>query len=526
MKTKNLYLLILILLYGIRCYGQTITPSQTSPFCPETSTLFDVTLSGRALLINVVGLDYATVLQLPYSNVYNSGNNTTTFKFRGKFGDINVSQKFKVFYQEAGANKSYEFVFNKIRSFFSAVEASIPKPSPKSITAAPCTSQNFSISFPKVKYANSSMPKDTFGVVSVYEYSLPIGWKLNNGTSSTGLEDWKIGTNNVVITSDADHGNNGKIYVRGVNSCGSNLIKGPLSYITITRPAPSLSFNYQNPLCNSYTFTANNVPSWITNRLWESIPSNFVNISNPNSNSTLISKISDGASGGLRFTISSTNCPSLVYVYNTSQIITNHTDLETGVPRSTWPEVFYPADGYLTYGYNVTYQTTSQSHFGWYRWGYYEGLTGGNLTMVNPAGFSTQAIRIQNTEQYNRIYLVTENTCGVGYPNIRVFEFHSGPGIPDVEYARVKPAEEITEMNKNEFRILGNPVKETLTINLPGEPTKGRKLTIIDINGKVVKHIDPFTNVLRIEVGNLKSGLYHLRFVDNANVQTLSFIKD
>ena len=87
-----------------------------------------------------------------------------------------------------------------------------------------------------------------------------------NGTTSTG-SNWIAGTNSVTVTSDLSHGDQQSIQVRPVNSCGSGLIKGPVSTISVSRPAPTLTIApvTQDVICSGTAqFTISGMPSGST----------------------------------------------------------------------------------------------------------------------------------------------------------------------------------------------------------------------------------------------------------------------
>jgi hypothetical protein len=161
---------------------------------PNTTITFAVTLSGTGYTgINVIGWA-ANVPANVSRNAYNistlGGN--TVFNFDGNFLDYNNTQTFRVQYTLSGSQASVDFTYAKIRSFQTPDAVSQPIPTPASITANRCQSQNFNISFTNVQYANPWVnPKLVYGTVTTYEYLLPQGWVLN-GTTSTG-SNWIAG---------------------------------------------------------------------------------------------------------------------------------------------------------------------------------------------------------------------------------------------------------------------------------------------------------------------------------------------
>lgn len=225
-----------------RAQTPTINPVQTTEVCPGVNITFTVTIPAAqsiqsvqpwALNVNPV------VIQQPF-NVTSSGGNIT-FNFIGRFSDYNNKQTFRVFYtNSSGVATTWDATYIKIKSLLTANSFSQIYPSPTSITAQRCQTQNFNISFSNVQYGNPwEAPPIGYGTVTNYEYLLPAGWSLN-GTPSTG--NWMTGNNNVTVSSDPTSGVGGSIRIRPINTqCASGLVAGQEATIAINRPAPTLS---------------------------------------------------------------------------------------------------------------------------------------------------------------------------------------------------------------------------------------------------------------------------------------------
>lgn len=326
MKAK---LLVILALIPFVFYGQTVSPLNTDEYCPLTATNFTFTVAGI--------YDYASVSVVTgnpsissQSFSYSSGNTLVSATIQ--FEDWNRTQTIRFSYTLNGNTYNTDFPFKKIRSLYIGDPLSAITPNISSITATPCTSQNFSISFSNVPYVNvSESPKITFGSISGYQYSLPAGWSLNGGTAVSGTTDYRTGTNTATITSDLSNGDNGVVAIRAINNCSSSLNYGPWVTIPISRPKPPLTFNITNPICTSASFQANSVPSWVTNVLWSVTPSVAFSISNQNINPTTISVPSGSTYGQIQFTISASGC-SLSFNYNTHDILQTRDTLFGGTP--------------------------------------------------------------------------------------------------------------------------------------------------------------------------------------------------
>lgn len=241
-------------------------------------------------------LNSATVSGVIVVGAYdiNTSGGNTTFKFKGKFEDTNKSHNFRVSYTNSGQSVNHDFIFSKVKSLYLLTPSSsinISVPSNNIITATRCVSQNFTISFPNVQFANESTPTTGYGSVTTYEYNLPIGWVLN-GITSTG-SNWITGTNNVVVTSDLSNGDGIPIKVRPVNSCGANLQRGREVSISVTRPN-SLNISGPPTICTSENYTIN-LPAGAT-VTWSATGSISVP---PGSTGSSVTATSNGSGSGI-----------------------------------------------------------------------------------------------------------------------------------------------------------------------------------------------------------------------------------
>ncbi len=271
---KILTLTTLLFSFALLANSQTIAPLQSAEFCPGLDITFTVTIQGT----NPVVSSYTNtpVLVQGAYDISSSGGNTT-FKFKGKFRDVNIRQGFRVNYKNS-TNQSVNFdpVFKNIKSLFynNPVSSSCPSilPTQTTVIAPTCQVTNIPISFVNIKWStNGENPDYCFGEITTYEYQLPAGWSLN-GTTSTGA-NWIVGSNNVSVTSDLNTG--GVIRIRPANNCGTGMANGQIpTQIVINRPS-GFTVTPANPAitCGSTTavaFTVNNVNNvpGITDHTW------------------------------------------------------------------------------------------------------------------------------------------------------------------------------------------------------------------------------------------------------------------
>lgn len=90
--------------------AQSISPLQTDEYCPNTEYTFTATIP--KIYQSMIGVSGAAVTQLPTSPV------GSTFTFKGKFGDVNQKQIFRITYTDG---TSYDFEFKRIKSLFYSI---------------------------------------------------------------------------------------------------------------------------------------------------------------------------------------------------------------------------------------------------------------------------------------------------------------------------------------------------------------------------------------------------------------------
>jgi hypothetical protein len=293
---KHLYLFVLFCTILNTANSQTITPRQSTEFCPNTEYTFTATITKPFSSITGVGGCFIT--QTPATPV------GSTFTFKGKFDDANQKQTFQVNHPD-GSHTDFEF--KKIKSlFYSAVSTAFPPcnvivPNQVQPVLFPrCQVSSATISFPNIQWFTAfESPEICFGTVTDYEYQLPAGWSI--GANASNGSNWIAGGNTVVVTSDLSNGDGADIKIRASNNtCGTTLTKnGPVSTVRISRPRPELSIvsgNGTDYICSgsvNYSLSGS-LPSGATVS-WSLNNSTYVSIPNPSVGTTVpVSFVSNG----------------------------------------------------------------------------------------------------------------------------------------------------------------------------------------------------------------------------------------
>ncbi|MBN9351672.1 MAG: hypothetical protein J0H55_13415 [Chitinophagaceae bacterium] len=123
---KYLFFIIICSTFSVNLKSQTISPSPNQEYCPEVEYTFTVTITKP--FQNIIGESGSIVTQQPSLPV------GSTFIFKGKFGDANQKQSFRVTFSDGS---SYPFEFKKIKSLYYPVTCS-QVPNQATITAPRC----------------------------------------------------------------------------------------------------------------------------------------------------------------------------------------------------------------------------------------------------------------------------------------------------------------------------------------------------------------------------------------------------
>ncbi|HZK70794.1 MAG TPA: T9SS type A sorting domain-containing protein [Clostridia bacterium] len=306
--------------------AQTISPVQTTEFCPSTEYTFTVSIPKT--YSSMIGEGGSFITQSPTFPV------GSTFTFKGKFGDANQKQIFRIYYTD-GTN--YGFEFTKIKSlFYSTTSTAFPpcnviKPNQVQPIIFPrCQVANATISFPNIQwFTNFENPEICFGSVTDYEYQLPAGWSI--GSSVSNGSNWIAGGNSVVVTSDLSSGDGADIRIRASNkTCGTGLAaNGPVSSVRISRPEPTMSISpsgNQAFVCanSNKTFTINGLPANAVVTSWATSDPSLATVPNPSpGGSVVVTNV--GGDGSVILTANISQCN---YTYQRAVVI----NLGTNVP--------------------------------------------------------------------------------------------------------------------------------------------------------------------------------------------------
>lgn len=500
---KNILLLALgSILLNVAIAQPTITPSQNNEYCPGTEYTFTVTITKP--YSSMIGVGGCFITQLPTLPV------GTTFTFKGKFGDANQKQIFRIYHPD---NTWTDFDFKKIKSlYYSATSTANPpcnviKPNQVQPIIFPrCQVTSATISFPNIQWFTTfENPEICFGSVTDYEYLLPTGWKL--GTTTSNGSTWIEGGNSVTVTSDLSTGDGSDIRIRASNkTCGTGLAaNGPVSTVRISRPEPTLSITgTQDHICSgSANFTINGMPSGATVQ-WSSSNTNLAQVtSGANSPTVILSRVGSN-NGEITLIATVTHC---TFTYSVNKAIA----IGAGAPPNIWIRNWDRncgsfAEAYCTnpaastgFVWNLNFGQVIQNNPGYY----------GNYFYVSPLVNNPQV----GLTYYNYLTVQSTNACGTSDPSVTV-RMDVGPVPPECG-------------NGGPILLVSlNPTGSTL--NVETKNNKGfTQLRIFDKMGNLKKQFSYPSGTKRtsINVGNLPSDIYRIQVYDGNKWITTSFIK-
>lgn len=436
------------------------------------------------------------------SKNYNSTTNITVFRLAINFLDVQDMHSITIVYEPngGGTDQTETFNFPKVKSLNGDTRQVAPGIS--SITAPYCVTTTTNISFANLSWRTGSGSSFSYyGTITEYEYSVPSGWSVN-GSVSSGQNDIKLGTNSATIVSDGTTG--GYVFIRPANkACGSNTFSGNALYIAINRQEPAITFSGSPTICSSQTYTASNIPSWVTNTLWEVNSSSLVTSGSSTSNPATFTKASDGV-GTIKFTISNPGC-GLSYSYNGSQI-TGNANLIVGTPKpqalykisenciggSDWEATFqaYPNVGGISYNWKINGSLDTYNHNSYY------------YTYQFPADCVSLDVQL-------------ETGCGTG--TWLSADYYGNPATfcPSCFNYRMAISPNPTS---NEVIISSKSIKKPLTI---------REVRFADAQG-LVKKVVKANNVkqLKIDISTLTAGKYFVSVFDGKEWVSQLIIKN
>jgi hypothetical protein len=476
--------------------GTSISPNESSEFCPLTDITFTVTLPRIAenTTPTVISFTNTPFVMSGVSNLAHTSTQTT-FTFVGRFRDVNIAQAFRVQYATS-SNPSVTYdppPFKRIKSLFYPTScAQIPNQA--TITAPRCEAVNIPITISNVKWgAWGENPELCFGTITDYEYGLPAGWSIGSNVS-TG-SNWIPGGNSVTVTSDLSNG--GAILVRPRNTCGGATANGQTpGQIPINRPAPSLAIpETQTDICSgSKTFTLTGLPAGATTT-W-SVTNNYgvASLSNPTNTSVEVNKIGSG-NGREILKATVTHCS---FTYPVEK------DIYFGAQTPTY--IDYSIDPLVIC--NEVRVTTEYIPTATYTWSYFKQPYSGNIVQF-PNSASTRKLTLSQGSGTYSIGVTATTGCGTG----------------DIYYIGVPI--DCEDGGGHRFAVSPNPASNTITVQQKEKTNITiKEIKIFDNFGNLKKQSKYGNGTIKaqINITDLKTGIYVIEILGDQNKERQQLI--
>lgn len=480
----------------------TISPSETSEYCPGVEYTFNVTTSKN--YASMIGIGGCSVTQPP------SGSPGTTFTFKGKFADANIKQTFRIDHPD---NTSTFIEFKKIKSlFFSTGCSMVGNQAP--VTVPRCQVVNIPITVANVQWeTKNESPAFCFGSISDFEYQIPNGWSI--GAQSSNGSNWIPGGNSVTVTSDLANGVGGVILVRPRNTCGTGLLNGVSpGQIPVSRPAPNLQLTSSDGrfyVCSgTRSFTLSNVPSGAS-ILWELLSTTNATISGANNLQTVTVQRNTTTNTTVDLKATVTHC-SFSYVVNQSVV------LGTGVSDFTFTSLYNTVSTINGYPEAFVWATVTEVpqvlNYNWY-YKKHTGIgpgggTGGSFTWVGTTGGNHNEFTLPECDKNYTIKVEAGAPCATLVT----------PAPEGLLYADCSGSFRMS--------VSPNPTAEMLNVSIDTDDKKGKieQFEIIDQRGIVVqKGTGNKSRQFQINIRRLRQGQHVLRIFNGKIWASKIFIK-
>jgi len=509
---KKFTLIVTAIIIGLSSFAQSISPNESTEYCPLTDITFTVTLP-RIADNTTPTVSSWTNTPIVVSGVSNLANTSTqtTFTFVGRFNDKNINQVFKIDYTPSGGSAtSYFAQFKKIKSLYYDNTPSQSclgiQPNPTSITVALCQTANVPISFNNVKWWTFGEGADfCWGTITAYEYRLPSGWILN-GVTSNG-SNWISGSNSVTVTSDGVNG--GQILIRPANNCAAGLANGqtPVA-ISVSRPAPTLSITGSATMCypNSYTYTLNGAPAGSTIS-WNNTNS-YYNLSASGNIATVTPTSAANGSTTINATVTLSCGPSFPV----------STTVSIGASYVTFNIVSYPYsepscyEVWGIYSFQAQQATGYPNTFTGYQWGW-RNLTN-NTVSNDPTTYGSQYSFIPEEAGDYEIWVKATNQCGASIlESVKAITVNNGCGGMRAQ--------------QSTLNVYPNPAKSKVTVQIPKEFRKNGVLQLTNQFGLVVltQKVNTNRETIDIDLSRVKEGIYQLTLRAGNELRQTKIIK-
>jgi hypothetical protein len=269
---KKLFTLLSFLCIGFIGMTQTLSPGETTEFCPvvnyESATnttpnvqLFQITVNSN---INEYTLAAATRCKI-ISNISPVSGDDFRGNFYIAFEDQRSNIASVVLQRKSNGATVHTFKFNYIRSL-KGLKPTIIHPS---LNLPLCNTGNIPYNITKVVKYQTSAGTEFGNLIPFYEYSVPEGWQVD-GVTSTGQNNYILATPGAAITYDEIH--TGEIKIRASQRgyiCATTTIPAAGDWVTIpfTRPVLKLTASGTTSLTipcgttQTHTFTLENANS-------------------------------------------------------------------------------------------------------------------------------------------------------------------------------------------------------------------------------------------------------------------------
>lgn len=366
-----------------------------------------------------------------------------------------------------------------------------------------------------VTYTSSPIKNHAGEDVSEYSWNIPAGWSVG-GVVSTGSEVYTTSSQSITVTPDNCSAGDIKVWAEN-NKCGTQFIASTKKSKPITRTFPSLTIDGPSVLCGSESYQVNNVPSGFS-ITWNS--SYNITRTGPQGSNPCTFSSSSSDEGYIKASLSSNVCNSSVDLPDKLVRLNGPAfdDIYLDLLTSGGQDASIMCENTTYHIYLMNDGPCSTSSYTWsLPSGWTKFYTWNNMVSVNTNSSPGGMVEVNaNTCCGTNKKIITDYMPG-GYCGGYYMAMSPNPANTYVELSFTELIEEpMTTLAKSSNETISSN-EEIIKKNEFGE-LGNYTIEILDKNGTIWKSVQSSNLNERIEIRDLRPGIYFVHIITDKEV--------